>query len=68
MQTRKDDMTLVPMQAYHKGTVSSKKKKQNKLQRAVRSMQKQQRAEARESAQGSHALLEHVVDPQVPFL
>ncbi|CAM6088972.1 unnamed protein product [Calypogeia fissa] len=50
--------------AYHKGTVPSKKKKQNKLQRAIRSMQKQQRAESREMEQGSHAPLQHVVDPQ----
>jgi protein SDA1 len=51
--------------AYHKGTPASKKKKQNKLQRAIQSMQKQQRAEARETVQGSHVPLQHVVDPQV---
>ncbi|KAL2644731.1 hypothetical protein R1flu_012318 [Riccia fluitans] len=50
--------------AYHKGTSSSKKKKQAKLQRVMRSMKKQQRNQSRKMEQGSHAPLQHVVDPQ----
>ncbi|KAL3697936.1 hypothetical protein R1sor_012012 [Riccia sorocarpa] len=50
--------------AYHKGTSSSKKKKQAKLQRVIRSLKKQQRTQSREMEQGSHAPLQHVVDPQ----
>ncbi|OAE28394.1 hypothetical protein AXG93_4027s1160 [Marchantia polymorpha subsp. ruderalis] len=54
--------------AYHKGTVSSKRKKQAKLQRVIRSMKKQQRTHSREMEQGSHAPLQHVVDPQVKLM
>ncbi|KAG6545723.1 hypothetical protein Mapa_012684 [Marchantia paleacea] len=50
--------------AYHKGTTASKRKKQAKLQRVIRSMKKQQRTHSREMEQGSHAPLQHVVDPQ----
>ncbi|EFJ18121.1 hypothetical protein SELMODRAFT_113277 [Selaginella moellendorffii] len=48
----------------HKGTVSSKKKKQAKIERAIRSLKKQQRIKAQEEKKGSFAPLEHLRDPQ----
>ncbi|KAG0631359.1 hypothetical protein M758_1G247200 [Ceratodon purpureus] len=50
--------------AYKKGTVSSKRKKQAKLERVMRSLAKQQRNKSREMDHGSHAPLQHVHDPQ----
>lgn len=50
--------------AHKKGTNSSKKKKQAKLERVMRSLAKQQRNKSREMDHGSHAPLQHVHDPQ----
>lgn len=50
--------------AHKKGTASSKKKKQAKLERVMRSLAKQQRNKSREMDHGSHAPLQHVHDPQ----
>lgn len=50
--------------AHKKGTTSSKRKKQAKLERAMRSLAKQQRNKSREMDHGSHAPLQHVHDPQ----
>lgn len=50
--------------AYKKGTAASKKKKQAKLERVMRSLAKQQRNKSREMDHGSHAPLQHVHDPQ----
>jgi protein SDA1 len=50
--------------AYKKGTAASKKKKQAKLERVMRSLAKQQRSKSREMDHGSHAPLQHVHDPQ----
>lgn len=50
--------------AHKKGTTSSKRKKQAKLERVMRSLAKQQRNKSREMDHGSHAPLQHVHDPQ----
>lgn len=49
--------------AHHKGTMSSRKKKQAKLQRAMRSLKKQQRSQM-EGASGSFSPLQQLHDPQ----
>ncbi|KAH9569047.1 hypothetical protein CY35_03G112000 [Sphagnum magellanicum] len=50
--------------AYHKGTTSSRRKKQAKLQRVMRSLQRQQRSKSQALDRQSHAPLYHVHDPQ----
>lgn len=50
--------------ANHKGTKSSKKKKQAKLQRVVRSMKKQQRVSSRNTDISYYSPLNHLKDPQ----
>eukprot|EP00246_Nothoceros_aenigmaticus_P009153 TRINITY_DN24490_c0_g1_i1.p1 TRINITY_DN24490_c0_g1~~TRINITY_DN24490_c0_g1_i1.p1 ORF type:complete len:742 (-),score=193.00 TRINITY_DN24490_c0_g1_i1:170-2395(-) len=50
--------------ANHKGTASSQKKKQAKLQRVMRSMKKQQRLESNQNDNVGYVPLKHVVDPQ----
>jgi protein SDA1 len=54
--------------AYHKGTTSSRRKKQAKLQRVMRSLQKQQRSKSQALDRQSHAPLYHVHDPQVSLV
>ncbi|KAH7515628.1 hypothetical protein FEM48_Zijuj10G0046600 [Ziziphus jujuba var. spinosa] len=50
--------------AHHKGTSSSKKKKKAKLQRAIRSMKKQQRLSSERSDSNYYSPLNHLKDPQ----
>ncbi|KAF2307090.1 hypothetical protein GH714_024769 [Hevea brasiliensis] len=50
--------------AHHKGTVSSKKKKKAKLQRAMRSMKRQQRLSAENSGSSYYSPLNHLKDAQ----
>ncbi|KAJ7543469.1 hypothetical protein O6H91_09G039500 [Diphasiastrum complanatum] len=50
--------------AFHKGTASSRKKKQAKLERARRSLKKQQRLQSHGVDRGSFAPLQHLHDPQ----
>ncbi|GFQ02718.1 protein sda1 homolog [Phtheirospermum japonicum] len=50
--------------ANHKGTTSSKKKKKAKLERAVRSMKKQQRLSSEKSNSNYYSPLNHLKDPQ----
>ncbi|KAL3649829.1 hypothetical protein CASFOL_006232 [Castilleja foliolosa] len=50
--------------ANHKGTTSSKKKKKAKLERAVRSMKKQQRLSSEKSNSNYYSPLNHMKDPQ----
>ncbi|XP_075658331.1 uncharacterized protein LOC142628179 isoform X2 [Castanea sativa] len=50
--------------AHHKGTVSSKKKKQAKLQRAMRSMKRQQRLSSENVSLNNYSPLNHLKDAQ----
>lgn len=50
--------------AHHKGTSASKKKKQAKLQRAVRTMKKQQRMSAEKTSPNYYSPLSHLKDAQ----
>ncbi|EXB52091.1 hypothetical protein L484_024641 [Morus notabilis] len=50
--------------AHHKGTASSKKKKKAKLQRAIRSMKKQQRLSSERTTSNYYSPLNHLKDPQ----
>ncbi|KAL6190479.1 hypothetical protein ACLB2K_036876 [Fragaria x ananassa] len=50
--------------AHHKGTLASKKKKKAKLQRAIRSLKKQQRVTSEKSTSNYHTPLNHLRDPQ----
>ncbi|XP_037492595.1 protein SDA1 homolog [Jatropha curcas] len=50
--------------AHHKGTVSSKKKKKAKLQRAIRSMKRQQRLSSEKSSSNYYSPLNHLKDAQ----
>lgn len=50
--------------ARHKGTASSKKKKKAKLQRAIRSMKKQQRLSSERTTSNYYSPLNHLKDPQ----
>ncbi|PRQ40103.1 putative SDA1 domain-containing protein [Rosa chinensis] len=50
--------------AHHKGTLASKKKKKAKLQRAIRSLKKQQRITSEKSTSNYHTPLNHLRDPQ----
>ncbi|KAK7819495.1 protein sda1 like protein [Quercus suber] len=50
--------------AHHKGTVSSKKKKQAKLQRAMRSMKRQQRLSSENVSSNNYSPLNHLKDAQ----
>ncbi|PON42318.1 Sda [Parasponia andersonii] len=50
--------------AHHTGTTSSKKKKQAKLQRAIRSMKKQQRLSSEKNTSNYYSPLNHLKDPQ----
>ncbi|KAF3431148.1 hypothetical protein FNV43_RR25878 [Rhamnella rubrinervis] len=50
--------------AHNKGTSSSKKKKQAKLQRAIRSMKKQQRLSSERTNSNYYSPLNHLKDPQ----
>lgn len=50
---------------HHKGTLASKKKKKAKLQRAIRSLKKQQRITSEKSTSNYHTPLNHLRDPQV---
>lgn len=50
--------------AHHQGTIASKKKKKAKLQRAMRSMKKQQRLSSEKSNSNYHTPLNHLKDPQ----
>lgn len=52
-------------QAHHKGTVSSKKKKKAKLQRAMRSMKRQQRLSSEKRSSNYYSPLSHLKDAQV---
>lgn len=53
------------MKAHHKGTLASKKKKQAKLQRAIRSMKRHQRLSSRNSNTSYYSPLNHLKDAQV---
>lgn len=55
----------IGFQAQHKGTTSSKKKKKAKLQRAMRSMKKQQRLSSEKSSLTYYSPLNQLIDPQV---
>lgn len=50
--------------AHHKGTTASKKKKKAKLQRAIRSMKKQQRMSSENTNQDYYSPLNHLKDAQ----
>ncbi|EEF47597.1 protein SDA1 homolog [Ricinus communis] len=50
--------------AHHKGTVSSKKKKKAKLQRAMRSMKRQHRLSSDKSSSNYYSPLSHLKDAQ----
>uniref|UniRef100_A0A2P2IYR4 Protein SDA1 n=1 Tax=Rhizophora mucronata TaxID=61149 RepID=A0A2P2IYR4_RHIMU len=50
--------------AFHKGTVSSKKKKKAKLQRAIRSMKRQQRLSLAHNSSNNYSPVIHLKDPQ----
>lgn len=50
--------------AHHKGTASSKKKKKAKLERAIRSMKKQQRLSSERTTSSYYSPLNHLKDPQ----
>ncbi|KAI3966934.1 hypothetical protein MKX01_017585 [Papaver californicum] len=50
--------------AHHKGTLASKKKKQAKLQRAVRSMKRQQLANSEMDTTNYYSPLNHLIDAQ----
>uniref|UniRef100_A0A5B7BA91 Protein SDA1 n=1 Tax=Davidia involucrata TaxID=16924 RepID=A0A5B7BA91_DAVIN len=50
--------------AHHKGTASSKKKKKAKLQRAIRSMKRQQRMSSENSNSNYYSPLNHLKDAQ----
>ncbi|KAK9090261.1 hypothetical protein Sjap_023438 [Stephania japonica] len=50
--------------AHHKGTLASKKKKQAKLQRAMRSMKKQQRNSSENINSSYYSPLNHLIDAQ----
>ncbi|XP_026387780.1 protein SDA1 homolog [Papaver somniferum] len=50
--------------AHHKGTLASKKKKQAKLQRAIRSMKRQQRANLEKDTPNHYSPLNHLLDAQ----
>ncbi|KAI3933228.1 hypothetical protein MKW98_012480 [Papaver atlanticum] len=50
--------------AHHKGTLASKKKKQAKLQRAIRSMKRQQRANSEKDTLNYYSPLNHLIDAQ----
>ncbi|XP_026381898.1 protein SDA1 homolog isoform X1 [Papaver somniferum] len=50
--------------AHHKGTLASKKKKQAKLQRAIRSMKRQQRANSEKDTPNYYSPLNHLIDAQ----
>lgn len=50
--------------AHHKGTVSSKKKKKAKLERAMRSMKRQQRLSSEKSTSNCYSPLNHLKDAQ----
>ncbi|KAF7839867.1 protein SDA1-like protein [Senna tora] len=50
--------------AHHKGTLASKKKKQAKLQRAMRSMKRQQRLSSENSNTSYYSPLNHLKDAQ----
>lgn len=56
------------IQAHHKGTVASKKKKKAKLQRAMRSLKRQQRMSSGNMSASNYSPLNHLKDAQVcPF-
>eukprot|EP01018_Ginkgo_biloba_P024443 Gb_20290 [translate_table: standard] len=69
-----DDMTIekphlvlsreAVYKAHHKGTTSSRKKKQAKLQRVMHSIKKQQRSHSENVERGSYSPLQHLKDPQ----
>ncbi|KAK4791419.1 hypothetical protein SAY86_031832 [Trapa natans] len=50
--------------AHHKGTIASKKKKKAKLQRAMRSMKRQQRMSSERSSLNHYSPLNHLKDAQ----
>ena len=52
-------------QANHKGTAASKKKKQAKLQRVIRSMKRQQRKSVEEAGSSYYSPLTYLKDAQV---
>lgn len=52
-------------QAHHKGTAASKKKKKAKLERAIRSMKRQQRLSSESSNCSYYSPLYHLKDAQV---
>ncbi|KAI3878836.1 hypothetical protein MKW92_008135 [Papaver armeniacum] len=54
--------------AHHKGTLASKKRKQAKLQRAVRSMKRQQRANSEKDTPNYYSPLNHLTDAQVKMM
>ncbi|KAE9587793.1 hypothetical protein Lal_00021981 [Lupinus albus] len=50
--------------ANHQGTTASKKKKKLKLQRAMRSLKKQQRRSSEKGTSSQYSPLNHLIDPQ----
>ncbi|KAI3931452.1 hypothetical protein MKX01_040369 [Papaver californicum] len=52
------------LQAHHKGTLAGKKKKQAKLQRSIRSMKRQQRANSEKDTPNYYSPLNHLIDAQ----
>ncbi|OIW14641.1 hypothetical protein TanjilG_32983 [Lupinus angustifolius] len=50
--------------ASHQGTTASKKKKKLKLQRAMRSLKKQQRRSSEKGTNSQYSPLNHLIDPQ----
>ncbi|XWS22708.1 hypothetical protein CRYUN_Cryun29cG0059200 [Craigia yunnanensis] len=68
-----DEMTQTPQvvinkeavyKAHHKGTSASKKKKKAKLQRAIRSMKRQQRTSSKSNTSSYYSPLNHLKDAQ----
>jgi protein SDA1 len=53
------------LQANHKGTSASKKKKKAKLERVVRSLKRQQRKSTEETGSNYYSPLTYLKDPQV---
>lgn len=56
---------LSKTQAHNKGTVASKKKKKAKLQRAIRSMKRQQRLSSENNNSNYYSPFNHLKDAQV---
>lgn len=56
---------LIGLQAHHKGTLASKKKKKAKLQRVIRNMKRKQRLSSEKVISNNYSPLNHLKDAQV---